>query len=75
MAAQRQKCLSRASPELLAPTREVACSEGQDVQAVSEEAAADCIESKAWQAVRPEVMTHYRASVEKNRELYELLAQ
>ena len=30
---------------------------------------------KVRQKVRPEVMAHYRASVEKNRELYELLAQ
>ena len=35
----------------------------------------DYIESNAQNKVRPEVMAHYRASVKKNRRLYELLAQ
>ena len=33
------------------------------------------LESKERPKVRPEVMAHYRASLEKNRRLYELLAQ
>ena len=33
------------------------------------------IESRERPNVRPEVMAHYRASVEKNRRLMELLAE
>ena len=33
------------------------------------------VESKTQRKVRPEVMAHYEASVERNRTFYELLAQ
>ena len=33
------------------------------------------LESRANGNVRPEVMAHFRASVERNSKLYELLAQ
>ena len=75
MVAPRQKFSSQAEPELLAAMREIARAEGRHFQAVLEEAMSGDIESKAQQKVRPEVMTHYRASVERNRRLYELLAQ
>ena len=55
--------------------REIARSEGRHFQAVLEEAMSGYIESKAQQKVRPEVMANYRASVERNRRLYNLLAQ
>lgn len=75
MATTRAKFSSQASPELLAGMREIARKEGRHFQAVLEEAMADYIESKVREKVRPEVMAHYRASVERHRRLYELLAQ
>ena len=75
MATTRAKFSSQASPELLAGMREIARKEGRHFQAVLEEAMVNYIESKARDKVRPEVMAHYRASVERHRRLYELLAQ
>ena len=75
MAALREKFSSQASPELLSAIREIARSEGRHFQAVLEDAMSSYIEAKAQQKVRPEVMAHYRASLERNRRLYKLLAQ
>ena len=75
MAATRQKFSSQASPELLSKMRKIARSDGRHFQAVLEDAMTGYIESRARQKVRPEVMAHYRASLEKNRRLAELLAQ
>ena len=75
MASTREKFSSQASPELLADLREIARTEGRHFQAVLEDAMQQYIESREQRKVRPEVMAHYRASVEKNRRLYELLAQ
>ena len=70
-----EKFSSQASPELLAKMREIARKEGRHFQAVLEEAMRDYIESNAQNKVRPEVMAHFQASVEKNRRLGELLAK
>ena len=75
MATTRAKFSSQAPPELLAGMREIARKEGRHFQAVLEEAMVNYIESKARDKVRPEVMAHYRASVERHRRLYELLSQ
>ncbi len=75
MVAVREKFSSQAAPELLAKMREIARSDGRHFQAVLEDAMSGYIESRERQKVRPEVMAHYRASVEKNRRLAELLAQ
>ena len=75
MVATRQKFSSQAAPELLSKMREIARSDGRHFQAVLEDAMTGYIESRARQKVRPEVMAHYRASLEKNRRLAELLAQ
>ena len=75
MVATREKFSSQASPELLSKMREIARSDGRHFQAVLEDAMTGYIESRARQKVRPEVMAHYRASLEKNRRLAELLAQ
>ncbi len=72
---EREKFSSQAAPELLLKMREIARSEGRHFQAVLEDAMVSYIESKSRERVRPEVMAHYRASVEKNRLLGELLAQ
>ena len=55
--------------------RWIAQQEGRDFEAVVEDAISQYVESKSQRKVRPEVMAHYRASLEKNRRLYELLAQ
>ena len=73
--AAREKFSSQASPELLSKMREIARTDGRHFQSVLEDAMSDYIESRERQKVRPDVMAHYRASVEKNRRLAELLAQ
>ncbi len=75
MNATRQKFSSQAAPELLAAMRQVAQDEGRHFQTVLEDAMKGYFESKAPPKVRPEVMAHFRASLERNRRLYELLAQ
>ena len=75
MVATRQKFSSQADPELLEGMREIARKEGRQFQAVLEEAMAGYIESKARPNVRPEFMAHFRASLERNRRLGELLAK
>ncbi len=75
MAATRQKFSSQADHDLLAALRDLASKEGRHFQAVLEDAIREYLDNKARGRVRPEVMAHFRASLEKNRRLYELLAQ
>ena len=75
MVVSREKFSSQASPELLAAIREIAQQDGRHFQAVLEDAMSSYIEAREQQKVRAEVMAHYRASLERNRKLYELLAQ
>ncbi len=75
MAVAREKFSSQASPEVLAGIREIARKEGRQFQAVLEDALTSYIEGKSQERVRPEVMAHYQASVEKHHRLLELLAQ
>ena len=75
MVATRQKFSSQVDPELLEGMRGIARKEGRQFQAVLEEAMAGYIESKTQEEVRPESMALYRASVERHRRLFELLAQ
>lgn len=71
----REKFSSQAEPELLSKMREVAQIEGRHFQSVLEDAMRAYLDNKAQQNVRPEVMAHFYASLERNRRLYELLAQ
>ncbi len=75
MVVQREKFSSQASPELLAAMRKIAKDDGRHFQAVLEDALSDYVVNREQQKVRPEVMAHHRASVERNRRLAELLAQ
>ena len=75
MITPRVKFSSQADPELLAAMRQIARHDGRHFQAVLEDAMSHYIESRASQQVRPEVMAHHRASVERHRLLYELLAK
>ena len=54
--------------------RKIANNDGRQFQAVLEDAFRSYIENRS-QKVRPEVMAHVRASMERNRGLLELLAQ
>lgn len=75
MGMQRVKYSSQASPEVLSTMREIARSEGRQFQAVMEEAMEEYIANRNRETPRPEVMAHFRASVERNRRLMELLAE
>ena len=75
MVATREKFSSQASPDLLAAMRKVARDEGRHFQAVLEDAMQEYLTGRTQARVRPEMMAHFRASLEKNRRLYELLAQ
>ncbi len=74
MSTTRHKFSSQASPELLTGMREIARRDRWHFQTVLEHAMRSYLEMKADEKVRPEVMVHYQASVEKNRLLAELLA-
>ncbi len=74
MVVAREKFSSQASPQLLAGMREIAQKEGRQFQAVLEDAMSSYIEGKSQERVRPEVMAHFQASLERNRRLGELLA-
>ena len=74
MAATREKFSSQASPDLLAKMRQIARNDGRHFQAVLEDAMWVYVESRERPNVRPAVMAHFRASVERNRRLMELLA-
>ena len=71
----REKFSSQAAPELLSKMREVARSDGRHFQAVLEDAIQEYLDNRAQQKVRPEMMAHFQASLEKNRRLGELLAK
>ncbi len=71
----REKFSSQARPELLSRMREIARSDGRHFQAVLKDAMICYIAGRAGKNVRPEVMAHFRASVERNRRLMELLAK
>ena len=75
MGGQKVKFSSQASPEALAAMREIARSEGRQFQTVVQEAMEEYIANRNRQTPRPEVMAHFRASVERNRRLLELLAE
>ena len=75
MIAPREKFSSQADPELLAAMRQIARNDGRHFQAVLEDAMSHYIESRVRHKVRPEVMAHFQASLEKNRRLGELLGK
>ncbi len=72
---KREKFSSQVDPALLAQMRAIANEDGRQFQAVLEDALHAYIEGRSQRKVRPEVMAHFWASVEKNRRLGELLAQ
>ena len=75
MAVPRQKFSSQASPELLAAVREIARKEGRHFQALLEEAMREYVENRTGKELRASAMAHFRASVERNHDLGELLSK
>lgn len=75
MVTAKERFSSQAEPELLAAMRSIAQGEGRDFEAALEDAMREYIANRKETKVRPEVMGHYQASVEKNHLLGELLAQ
>ena len=71
----KEQFSGQASPELLASIREIARAEGRDFETALEDAIRLYVECSAEERTHQEAMAHYRASVEKNRRLAELLAQ
>ena len=75
MSAARQKFSSQADPQVLVELKAIAQEEGRQFQAVLEQAMREFIERKRNAQPREQVLASFRASVEKNRRLAELLAQ
>ena len=72
---EREQFSSQADPALLERMREIAAADGRPFQSVLEDALRVYVECRTKKNVRPEVMAHFWASVERNRRLLELLAQ
>ena len=75
MRMSRKKFSSQAPSELLAAIREIAQKEGRHFQAVLEDALREYVENRSQEKPRSSVMAHFRASVERNRRLGELLTK
>ena len=75
VSAAKEHFTGRAAPELLAKMRKMAEAEGREFEATLEDAIRHYVECGAEERAHEEAMSHYRASVEKNRRLAELLAQ
>ena len=75
MTTTKEHFSGQAEPELLAAMRSIAQAEGRNFEAALEEAMQDYVTNRGESKIRPEVMAHYRNSVEKNRLLGKLLAQ
>ena len=75
MVTTKEQFSGRAAPELLAAMRSIAHTEGRDFEATLEDAMREYVASREESNVQPEAMAHFRASLERNRRLYELLAQ
>ena len=75
MVATKERFSAQVETDLVTAVREEAQSQGCDFDVVVETAIRFYFEAKTQGRSRPEVMAHYRDSVEKHRRLYELLAR
>ena len=71
----KTKFSSQADADLLAEVRAIAEDEGRHFQAVLQEALTEWVERKKGSAPRPEVVAHLRATISRNRDLYQHLAK
>jgi hypothetical protein len=72
---QREKFATQVDPQILETIRNIAQSEGRQLQALVEEALSDLIEKRRDSRPRPRVMRTYLASHEKYAPLYKKLAE
>lgn len=75
MSAVREKFATQVNSEILAEVRNIAQSEGRQLQVLVDEALADLIEKRKNTKPRTHVMSAYSASHEKYAELYKRLAK
>ena len=75
VAVTREKFSSQAPPELLAAMREIARKEGRHFQAILEDALREYVDNSTSGKPRASVMAQFRASVQRNSRLGELLAR
>ena len=75
MVTAKEQFSGQAPPELLASIREIARAEGRDFEAALEDAMRLYVECKTGNEVQPDAVAHFRQSLDRNRRLYELLAQ
>ena len=71
----KTKFSSQADADLLAEVRAIADNEGRHFQAVLQEALTEWVERKKGSAPRPEVVAHLKATISRNRDLYQHLAK
>ena len=75
MVAAKEQFSGQAPPELLAYIKQIARAEGLDFEAALEDAMRLYVECKTSNDVQPDAIAHFRCSLDRNRSLYELLAQ
>ncbi|RZV44663.1 MAG: hypothetical protein EX267_06525 [Acidimicrobiia bacterium] len=71
----KTKFSSQADADLLEEVRAIADEEGRHFQAVLQEALTEWVERKKGAAPRPEVVAHLKATISRNRDLYQHLAK
>lgn len=72
---QREKFATQVDPQILQAVRDLARSEGRQLQALVDEALADLVEKRKQQRPRAHVMAVYQASHEEFAPLYRKLAE
>ncbi len=72
---QREKFATQVDPQILQAVRDLARSEGRQLQALVDEALADLVEKRKQQRPRAHVMAAYQASHEAFAPLYRKLAE
>lgn len=72
---QREKFATQVDPQILQAVRDLARSEGRQLQALVDEALADLVEKRKQQRPRAHVMAAYQASHEEFAPLYRKLAE
>jgi hypothetical protein len=75
MAPVREKFATQVNPQILAAVRELAQSEGRQVQSLVDEAFADLLEKRKKTISPDEVMAAYLTSHERYASLYKKLAE
>ena len=71
----REEVTVLADGALLARMRQIASDDEREFEAVLEDAMRVYVRLQQHEGVRPEVAAHLKASMERHRRLYELLAQ